>query len=506
MPVNPMSFAALFLGNFALQAVLRNTPELRALPVALIPENTPRACILQATPAARAAGVTPGMTPSQGLARCRELKIKTASREAEDCADAALFDYAWSISRFVEKTGAGICTVALDDRQPRDGAAWLGGLRQLHLEARIGIAPNPDLALLAAQSADDWREVHAAEALGELGIDILEPSPAIAAILRKWGIRTLHQFIRLGRDRLVERLGSEMLPLFDRAAGQIDRPLRYVMPREFFAEQIEFENEIETLEPLLFMVRRFLEQLVTRLECLYRVIAQLTLRLGLANGEAYVRVFKVPSPTGDVDVLFRMLTTHLENFRAEHPIASFHLSAVPSRPARQQFGLFESALRDPNQFYETLARLSALVGHEHVGTPALEPTHRPDAFRLLPECFRPASAGTDEVAKKKGSRPRAAPSAENDGRLATGLRLRRFRPPLPATVRAEPAPSFMESGELTGAVIERDGPMRLSGHWWCERAHAWSRNEWDVQLRDGPLCRIYEDTATGHWFLEGVYD
>jgi protein ImuB len=437
------------------------------------------------------------MTPSQGLARCRELKIRTASRAADSSATAALFDYAWSISRFVEQTAPGLCTVALDSTQPPRGAAWLEGLARLNLIGHIGIAPNPDLALLAAHSTATSREVKTAGELGAVPLEILDPPPEIAAILHQWGIRTLRDFVRLGRAQLVERLGPAVLPLFDRAAGNLRRALRCTIPPETFAEEVEFENEIETLEPLLFMIRRFLEQLATRLEMIYRVIAETTLRLGMANGEAYVRLFKVPAPTNNVDVLFRMLHTHLENFRAGHPIVSLTLSATPARPARQQFGLFESALRDPNQFYETLARLTAVVGNDRIGSVALEATHRPDAFRVLPECFSAARL------EKRGERK----SAPNDRPLATtGLQLRRFRPPMPATVRGASPPSFIESREVTGGIIHHAGPIHLSGNWWCETDRAWDRHEWDIQLRDGPLCRIYQEHKTGTWFVEGIYD
>lgn len=492
-----MSFAAFFLPDFALQAVLRHTPEWRHEPVALIPENKPRPCIIQATAAAHESGVAIGMTPSQGLARCRGLKIRTASQAAESSATAALFDYAWSISRFVEQTAPGICTIALDPTQPSRSPAWLEGLARLHLIGHIGIAPNPDLALLAAQSTQTAREVSTAHELGAVPVGILNPPPEIAAILQQWGVHTLRDFVRLGREQLVERLGPAVLPLFDRAAGNLRRALRCRIPPETFAEEIEFENAIETLEPLLFMIRRFLEQLATRLEMIYRVIAETTLRLGMANGEAYVRLFKVPAPTNNVDVLFRMLHTHLENFRASDPIVSLTLSATPTQPARQQFGLFESALRDPNQFYETLARLTALVGHDRIGSVALEPTHRPDAFRLLPECFSPGPSDKQREAKV---------SPNDLSPATTGLQLRRFRPPVPATVRGESSPIFIESREVTGAVINQAGPMHLSGNWWCETERAWSRHEWDIQLRDGLLCRIYQEDNTGTWFLEGIYD
>jgi len=78
------------------------------------------------------------------------------------------------------------------------------------------------------------------------------------------------------------------------------------------------------------------------------------------------------------------LQTHLENFKSEHPIVAVALSAQPIRPASQQFGLFETALRNPQQLYETLARLSALLGSDRVGTPIREETHRTDAFRREP--------------------------------------------------------------------------------------------------------------------------
>jgi len=74
----------------------------------------------------------------------------------------------------------------------------------------------------------------------------------------------------------------------------------------------------------------------------------------------------------------------LENFKSEYPIIAVALTAQPIRPASQQFGLFETALRNPQQLYETLARLSALLGGDRVGTPVLEETHRPDAFRMEP--------------------------------------------------------------------------------------------------------------------------
>src|SRR5258708_5430929 len=151
-----LMFAAISIPDFALQAALRHTPERWAAPVALIPDGTPRARIWHCTAAAQAAGVAPGMTPTQGQARCGELRIQLRSEAAEKCAQAALLDCAGAFSPYVEDTVAGLCTLELKGGREPPPAEWAGALlarlARLHLRARVGLAPNADLALLAAQS------------------------------------------------------------------------------------------------------------------------------------------------------------------------------------------------------------------------------------------------------------------------------------------------------------------------------------------------------------------
>src|SRR5438132_12507481 len=216
----------------------------------------------------------------------------------------------------------------------------------------------------------------------------------IFTILHKWGIHTVGQLAALDKEQLAARLGPEAVRMWERANGQSNRLLKLVRPPESFDESFEFENEIETAEPLLFMLRRFLEQLSLRLSAIYLVAKELTLRITFSNKQNYERVFKIPQPTNDVDLLFRMLHTHLENFKSEHPITGVSLEAEPIKAPKQQFELFATAnpsgggfgtrLRNPNQLSETLARLTALLGADRVGTPVLEETHRPDAFRIEP--------------------------------------------------------------------------------------------------------------------------
>jgi protein ImuB len=321
----------------------------------------------------------------------------------------------------------------------------------------------------------------------------------ILPILHKWGIHTIGQFAALDKEELAARLGPEAVRMWERANGQSSRPLKFVRPPESFEESFEFENEIETTEPLLFMLRRFLEQLSVRLSTVYHVIKELTLQITFANKQIYERVFKIPQPTNDVDLLFRMLHTHLENFKSEYPITGVSLQAEPAKPSRQQFGLFETSLRDPNQLYETLARLVALLGSDRVGTPVLKETHRPDAFHLEP--FFWEFGGTTSVSSHYSSdaTERVPPISIN---RQSGAALRRFRPNIAASVLlADEQPIHLRSAQMS-AVSGQRGPYRTSGNWWDEKI--WSRSEWDLELENNVLVRCHQSGQI--WEIDGVYD
>jgi protein ImuB len=302
----------------------------------------------------------------------------------------------------------------------------------------------------------------------------------VIAILHQWGIHSLGQFAALEKAEVSLRLGPEAVQMWERANGRAMRLLKLVQPSEVFAETFEFENEIETAEPLLFILRRFLEQLSLRLGALYFVARDLKLRITFSDKKSYEHLFKIPEPSNNVEVLFRMLHTHLENFTAESPIAAVALEAEPTKPGQQQFSLFETALRDPAQLSETLARLIGLFGTDRVGTPVLEETHRPDAFRIEPFKWELPKPNEQSVAN-------------------TGVALRRFRNAPPAAVLLDQRkPAHLRTSELQGEVTAQDGPYRSSGNWWDEKA--WARAEWDLQLENGALCRCHSEGEK--WELE----
>lgn len=486
-------FAAILLPQFSLQAALRLRAETSAPAIAIVDGDTEKGSVLAMTAAAARAGVSRGMVSTQAMARCPQLRLWPRSAVQEQAMTALLLETAFAFSPFVEATSEQLCVLDLRQVKAGDWAAWARGIVErcavVQMQAQVGMAANPDLAILAARRAAAVLVVqHPGAFLAGIAVAEVDAPPELVAVLRDWGIGHLGELARLPRKDLVERLGMEAGVLWERATGRARRELRLVRPAETFVEAFEFEAPIETTEPLLFILRRQLDQLTLRLRAAYRVAAQMTLTIVLEHRAAsYERVFTIPAPTTDPEVLLRILHTHLESLRLGQQPIGVRLLIEPAIGESSQHQLFESALRDPNRFGETLARLSALVGAENVGVVQLADTHRPDCFRLAAPQFEKLGAGAESVAAEE---------------RAPGLPLRRYRPPFPAQVHLQRhLPAFVFSEKAHGEIIDAAGPYRASGQWWDRGL--WTIEEWDIELRDGALYRLSKQGGT--WFIEGCY-
>jgi protein ImuB len=321
--------------------------------------------------------------------------------------------------------------------------------------------------------------------LSPLPLSLVDPPPDLAAILNGWGIRTLGALTALPKPEVGRRLGHAGIELWERAAGETDRPIEPCAPATTFEAAMELEHEVETLEPLLFILRRFVDRLALQLAQTNLVAAELTLELLLVDETTYQRGFRLPEPAGSPDILFRALQTHLETLHTASSIKGVRLVITPTRPLVRQHGLFDTGLRDPHGFAETLARVEAVVGRDRVGTPGLEPTYRPDAFFLE----KPV-----DIVGPLPPPPILPP---------IGLPLRRFRPPVEAQVTTGPqGPASVRCRIVQGEVTQRRGPWRSSGEWW--KPERWAGEEWDIELAHGGLFRL--SLRAGQWQVEGMYD
>jgi nucleotidyltransferase/DNA polymerase involved in DNA repair len=172
-------FATIYLPDFYLQAALRHQPELRRIPVGLIDDQEKKAVIVQLNAAAEQTGVRRGMTPSQGLARCLHLVVKTRVPPQEKLLQEILLHFAGTLAPYLEATSSGISTVQFTDTKNLmpEVARVIAQLQEIEIVAQAGIAPTPDASFLAAHLAkpvlqiDDASEFFSALPIETLRID-----------------------------------------------------------------------------------------------------------------------------------------------------------------------------------------------------------------------------------------------------------------------------------------------------------------------------------------------
>lgn len=492
--------AALWLPRFQLQAVLRmrQPPEKKAALLALLDETSSGARdqehILHASAAAERRGVHAGMTASQAQARCPALIFLHRDAALEAAAQRELLHCASQWTPDYEATLPGCCVLDLHrnrhitGHEHAQGLAMHGHLRKQALDARVGFATNADVAVMAAQAAQPVLVLRAEDEeagfLHQLPVSVLRPSADMRQVLSLWGVRTLGDLLKLPRAGVTARLGHEGRVLRDMAAGGHRRLLKLVRPPAGFHDEQDLEHPIERLEPLMFVLRRMLQGLCERLADVWLVAAALLLTLRFEDGGEHRRELHVAEPSRDVELLFRVLQTHLDGIKAAAPVTLVALEIKPARPAGDQGLLFERSLRDPNRFAETLTQLEALLGAGRAGRARLLPSRRTDAF---------AVAGFTDSSTAHDARVRHTPA---------GLPLRRLRPaPVVRVTLSDGRPDAFLHGGRHHAIIDAEGPWLLSGDWWDADAR-WEREVWTVQTDDGVLHQLARQNDA--WMLEGT--
>jgi protein ImuB len=537
-----MPFAAIFVADFSVEAILRTEPDLRSQAVAILEGTPPQQCILALNEKARHIGIETGMTKLQAEA-CPELVLRNRSVLQESSAHAALLDCAQSFSPRVEDSSSDLIVLDIDGMEALFGhpAKLARDLARrasdLGLEVNVAVASNPDAAALAARGFSGVTVIPPGaeeERLANLSIPILltafPPNDSEADkqnlldTLERWGIRKLRALAALPEIAISERLGQRGVRLQKLARGAVFRTLVPVDAPLSFAEAVELEYPLILLEPLAFLLNRMIEQICSRLAARAFAAQELRLRLELETGvhtdcesgipavvskkgvdnmqyarsSFFTRTLHLPVPMLDAKIFLQLLQLDLKAHPPGAPIKKVWLSAEPARSRATQGGLFVPPSPQPEKLELTLARICGIVGEEKVGSVEIFDTHRPEAFRM--RRFTPAAPQKKRTALTEDSQPKS---------LLTALRI--FRPSLQAIVSfrdGSPARISCEKRkEIQGEIVWQAGPWRSSGDWWEQ--NAWARDEWDIALQSATgiaLYRLVHDLLSGRWFVEGTYD
>src|SRR3970282_1274282 len=147
----------------------------------------------------------------------------------------------------------------------------------LGFEALLAAGPTARAALWLAQGGG--------ETLQALPIGAIDPGPETLALLRRIGVSTLGELMRLARAGVAARFGQGLLRDLDRALGRAPEPRVFFQPPERFGMLLELPAPVMEAERVLFAARRLLLQLEGFLAARQAGGRGFTLRLSHRGGE-----------------------------------------------------------------------------------------------------------------------------------------------------------------------------------------------------------------------------
>jgi protein ImuB len=394
----------------------------------------------------------------------------------------------------------------------------LSALKHFLDEINTGCQTDPDNRQLAQFRPDNIRTNRPASK-GSIDRQAITPERAeeMFQTLSLWGIATLGDLAELPPDGIAETLGPDGLLLQRLARGANQRALNYLEERPVFNESIDLESPIELIEQLTFVISGIMHRLCLRLAGQGFATNEIILEATMERNIPYQRRLQLPFPMSGAHWLSRLLAIDVESHPPPGPLNAITLSASPVRPRMGQQGLFDRLSPEPEKIELTIARLARLVGRQNVGAIEVDDDHKPESFRLksfsITKKARPL-AKSRHLEKSPDPSPEKSPGPSPDQRPLTGFKV--FRPPIPARIQLKTAHfGFLKCQAVTpplaGRIVWQSGPWSASGHWWSLSEH-WAREEWDIALADGTLCRIFRIPAPvplsqdDQWYVEGIYD
>ncbi len=324
------------LPAFPLQLLLRQHPDWRSHPAAVVDEDKPQGTLRWVNEEARRSGILPGMRYAAGLSLSRELRAAVVPPS----------EIAAETSAVAERLR--FYTPEVEPSEAEPGIFWLGteglgllhpslrrwaaliraDLAQLGLEASLAVGFSRFGVYAAARAAAVWtaagcgshrrprrrrravprskaapadggiavfaEPAEEARAIRRIAIDRLGIDPEVRDALARLGIDTLGGFLDLPAGGILRRFGAEARRLYLSARGDLSPSLRPEIPDEPLVRRVILDHPENDTGRLLALVQRELHDLLEALSARGRELSELTLRMRLDRGPT--NVSKAPEP------------------------------------------------------------------------------------------------------------------------------------------------------------------------------------------------------------------
>jgi protein ImuB len=481
-----MLWLALHFASLPLEIVTRGTRT--PGPLAIASSSAATAEIVACNPEAERRGIRVGMAAAAARTLASGLQVLPRDAAAERAALEGIAAWALQFTPVVSLAAPGEILLEVGG-----SCRLFGGFSRLWADVEQKLGTLGYTAFVAAAStplAAQWlaRAGFSARirhddalllALEQLPVDVLGAAPPVQDLLQDIGVHTLGECLRLPRDGLARRGGTELLDRLDRALGRIPDPRPAFMPPARFAAALRLPAPANEADALLFAARRLIAELCGWLAATGQGAQRLAFELAHeGRGREATRFgLSLVTATRDPAHLADVLRERLERLALPCPAIALALESETLLPLASSNLSF---LPDERAGTETAARLverlRARLGEEAVRGFDTLPDHRPE--RAWRHC---------EPGKESGA-PRAWPA---------GTR--------PLWLLDSPRP-LVEIGEVPqyeGPLTLLTAPERIESGWWD--GHDVAREYFIACNRAQSLLWIYREPRQGGWYLHGFF-
>jgi len=356
----------------------------------------------------------------------------------------------------------------------------------------LAFAPTPLAALVAARAGRSCAVLDGAQLIGQLAplpLAVLRWPEDTLARLRRMGVDTIGEVLRLPRAGFARRFGPAQLAMLDALTGRVPDVRTAFRARPRFRRRQDLDCELESHELLLAALAPLLRELGDYLRRLQYGVLELECRLVHRQAPPTPCVVRLAAPCADAQRLSELLGEQLSSLQLPAPVRACELRAgtlVPYQP--QALALWQpgehggGAGREASELVE---RLCTRLGPGAVHGLALREEHRPESAWKI---SAPPAAAAGQCA------PRPA-AAEPD----TGLRR-------PLWLLPTPLPLRVRDGlpRRRGPLHLASEPERIETGWWDGGAIA--RDYYIAVDIHGVRLWVYRERAAPHaWYLHGVF-
>lgn len=349
----------------------------------------------------------------------------------------------------------------------------------------IAISDNLYSALLLAQEklGVSFSYNNDLDDLSKLPVNSLDVKKDFVQLMDSWGIYTFGDFCQLPEDEIVARFGKEIINKLKIAKGTSFRAADWNFEKEDYIWHKELDGEIESIEPLNFILSAGITDVFSKLEIVGYSTQSANLTL---SGENKTRTYKIKIvfPTKKEKIWLNQIIRKVESHPPGFAVDTVSLSFSPCKPRTIQNDLFSGVVMEPENFDLLISKLKKVVKIDRIGVPRTRDSWRKGFF--ITEEISSLFEDSININLQKSKLFSVFYHYKKNLRVEISKNL--------------PKKIVIEGRSFD--VKKAGGPWRKKFDW--QKSRSFESDEWDAETSDGKVLKIVK--KDGKFFLAGGYD